>query len=238
MHFHWRKVEKIANSCYRTFKLISKIFRKDVIFLPWLHIFIMFSPFQSCYWKNALERKGEITSECLFIVFKCSDKEGTWIFFKASLLSLQCFDGLLFIFGKELKIIAISLWMPGLTRHCISGDRRGWKMWFKGSILFLSHCSLYWLTLAAWEGAAVYFQPLSILFLAIVPTILLDSTHREPEQWLSSKLPGAERGTAAGRSCFQLGWAHSAADQVLLLHSAYFELWDTCSRFEQFVHLK
>lgn len=154
---------------------------------------------------------------------------------------MQCFDGLLFIFSKELKIITISFWMLGLTRHCISGDRRGWKMWLKGNVLFMSHSSLYWLTLAAWEGAAVYFWPLSILFIAIVPTILLDNTHREPEQWLSSELPGAEWGTAAGRSCFQLGWAHSAADQVLSLQSGCL-FWivgkGVCSRFVQYVHLK
>lgn len=140
---------------------------------------------------------------------------------------MQCLDVLLFIFSKELKVITISLWMLGMTRRCISGDRRGWKMWFTGNVLFMSHSSLYWLTLAAWEGAAVYFQPLSILFIAIVPTILLDSTHREPEQWLSSELPGAEWGTSVGRSCFQL-----RAELILLLirsfHCtllAYFELW-------------
>lgn len=154
---------------------------------------------------------------------------------------MQCFDVLLLIFSKELKIITISLWMLGMTRRCISGDRRGWKMWFTGNVLFMSHSSLYWLTLAAWEGAAVYFQPLSILFIAIVPTILLDSTHREPEQWLSSELPGAEWGTSVGRSCFQLGWAHSAADQVLSLHSACL-FWivgkGVCSRFVWYVHLR
>lgn len=131
--------------------------------------------------------------------------------------------------------------MLGMTRRCISGDRRGWKMWFTGNVLFMSHSSLYWLTLAAWEGAAVYFQPLSILFIAIVPTILLDSTHREPEQWLSSELPGAEWGTSVGRSCFQLGWAHSAADQVLSLLSACL-FWivgkGVCSRFVWYVHLR
>lgn len=65
------------------------------------------------------------------------------------------------------------------------------------------------------EGTAVYFLAFSMPFSAIVPEIP-DSTPREHEQWLSSKLPqGRARHCCRVEAGFQQGCACSATNQVL-----------------------
>lgn len=79
----------------------------------------------------------------------------------------------------------------------------------------MSNSSPHWMAHPVREGTAVYFLAFSMPFSAIVPEIP-DSTPREPEQLLSSKLPqGRARHCCRVEAGFQLGCACSATNQVL-----------------------